>query len=284
MEHGQNLLFFQILYQSRSLLQIFRLNVKHMSIMCALFRDIGKIYLFLLFQLFQFPIILVPGIQPGFVDFIRMLKLRPQISCVQLAWQIGRTRFHPCVLINLAPEKLTAVCPLFPDDLRQLVIFLSPDEQGSALAHTVVFCLMEAVASKISDTPQHSSLICGHNSLGGVLDNFQMILPGNLADLIHLTAHARIMNRDDRLCLFCNGILYQIFINVHRIRADIDKHRFCPAQYKSIRRGHKRIRRHDHLVSRLYPRQNGRHLRSMSAGSRQKRFLHTRFLFNPLAA
>ena len=159
---------------------------------------------------------------------------------------------HPGILVNLSPVIFTAVCSLFPDNLRFLHVLLVPDQQCAALSHTVIFRLMKAETAEISDGAQGSALVGGHNPLCCILYHCQMILFRNGHDCVHLTGHAGIMNRRNCPCALCHCIFYQFFINVHSIRPDIHEHRHGSSEHESIGSRHESIRRHNHLVSRFY--------------------------------
>ena len=63
-----------------------------------------------------------------------------------------------------------------------------------------------------------------------------------------------------------DGRFYQRLVNILRIRPDIHKYRLRSPQHKSVRRGHERIGRHDHLISRLNITKESRHLQCMCIG------------------
>ncbi|MNE87398.1 hypothetical protein D3C80_1845970 [compost metagenome] len=77
---------------------------------------------------------------------------------------------------------------------------------------------------------------------------------------VHLTRYTRVMNRNNRPRFVSYGRFNQGFVDVHRIRADINKHDFRPTQYKRIRGGNKGVARHDDFITRLDVQQQRGHL------------------------
>ena len=140
---------------------------------------------------------------------------------------------------------------------------------------------MEAVASEIPDGSQRFSVIIGFHSLRRVFHHFQIVLPGNLHDRIHLAGHAGVVYRNDRLCFFCDRLFDQLLVYIHGIRPDIHKHDLRPSENKGVGRGNKGIRRHDHLVSRMDIAEISRHFQCMGTGSRQKYLIHMETFFHP---
>ena len=118
---------------------------------------------------------------------------------------------------------------------------------------------MEAEAAKIPDRSQRFSLIRGHHSLRSIFHHKKSVFFGNLHDLIHLAAHAGIMNHRNRFRPLRNRCFNLIFIDIHRIRANIHKHSLRSPEYKSICRGNKSVRRHNYLIPRFDIRQQSGH-------------------------
>ena len=89
------------------------------------------------------------------------------------------------------------------------------------------------------------------------------------------------MYRYDGSGLLGDRILDQCLINVHGIRTDIHKYRDRAAEHERIRSGHKRIRRHDHLISGSDITQKRCQLRRMRTGSGQQTFAGSCSLLDP---
>ena len=219
-----------------------------MRIMRAMLRNIRQFNLpFFRKRCKQF-IVLIPSVHSRLRDLFCKLKLRIQICRIHIARQIRRTVILPAVLIDLPPMILAPVRSLFTDDLRILNILFIPDQERAALSHAEVLRLVKAETAKFPKSTERFSLIRCHDSLRRIFHDRQMMLLRNLHDRIHLTAHARIVNRRDRPGLLCDRIFDQRFIDIHRIRPDIHKDRSGPAQHKSIRRRNKGIGGQDHLI------------------------------------
>ena len=225
MECCSNLIFFQISDQFLAFFQIFCFNIKHMSIMHTIFRNNRKFDLSGILEFFQCFIISVPCVHTVVIDLLRFLKLRPKISCIQLTWKIRRTCIHPCIFINLATEEFTSVCTFFSDNLSSLNVLRVTDQKCSTFSHTVILCLMETETSVITDGSKCFSFVGSHHSLSCVFDYFQIIFLCNRTDLIHVTGHAGIVNRNDCFCLLCDCILNQSLVDIHCLRTDIYKYR-----------------------------------------------------------
>ena len=95
---------------------------------------------------------------------------------------------------------------------------------------------MEGKAAYISYSPQRLAFIRRHHALSGVLDYVQAAAPCDIHYGIHLAGHAGVMDRYYCFGLFGNGSFYQLLIDVHCIGPDVHEYRFCPAEYKCIRR------------------------------------------------
>ena len=143
---------------------------------------------------------------------------------------------------------------------------------------------MKAEAAEIADGSQRPALIFRQDPLGRVLHHEQAVPFRDIHDLVHLTAHAGIMNRNDPLRFLRNGVLDQLLIDVHGVRTDVHKYGRRPPQHESVRGGHKIEGGHDHLVPRSYAREQRRQLRGVGAGGGEQTFLRPRARLDPLAA
>ena len=94
----------------------------------------------------------------------------------------------------------------------------------SALAHGVVFGLVEGVASEIADGAQRPALVGAHHALGRILHHHQAVPAGKVHDGVHLAGHTRIVHHHDHLGALGDGRLDLGLINVHGVRAHIHKH------------------------------------------------------------
>ena len=191
------------------------------------------------------------AVQSGLIDGFCHLKLGIKISRIDIAWKIGGTKILPSVLVHLPSVIFAPVRTLFPQDLCLFYIFRIPDQNSAPFSHAEVFRFMKAEASKISYGSQGFPLVGTHDSLCRILYHLQMMPPCNIHDHIHLTGNSRIMNHCYGLCFLRNGRLDQRLVNIHGIRPDIYKHRRGPPQYKSVCRGNKGIRGHDHFIALL---------------------------------
>ena len=197
--------------------------------------------------------VLIPDGKSCRRDLIRQLQLGVEIGRVQFAGQVAGSVVLPAVFVHLAAEILAPVRPLFPEDLRVLDVLFMGDEERAALSAAYVLGLMEAEAAEIPEGSQRPPLIFRQNALRRILHHEQVMPFCNIHDLVHLAAHPGVMNRNDSPGLLRDGVLDQLFIQVHGIRTDIHEHRSRPAQHKGVRRRYERIGRHDHLIPRPHP-------------------------------
>ena len=113
MENTQDTKLIQISQKLCTHAQIFNYDVLHVGIVCGLLRNIRAFQHPFVFQFFQFFVIVVSDGNVLIIDLGCLFQLRPQISGIHIAWQIGRSTAHPGILINLSTEILAAVCSLF---------------------------------------------------------------------------------------------------------------------------------------------------------------------------
>ena len=100
--------------------------------------------------------------------------------------------------------------------------------------------------------------------------------------LVHFAGDSCIVDRHNHLCLFGNRIFDKLFVQVHRIGANVNKNAFCPLRYKRIRSAHERERRHNHLVAGSDIAETGGHFESVGTTSGQKRLRGPRMFLKPL--
>ena len=227
MKYTANSLFPEIAQQSGPHLNIAHLNIIHMCIMAAFFRYIRLFYLALCCKMCKVLMIIIINFHSFIKNFITLFQLCIQICCTQLTWKIRGTIVHPAVLVNLSAEELASVCTFFSENFRFLLIIIIIKENCSALTHSIILGLMEAVTSKISDSSKSFTFVIGIHSLSRVFNNFQIIFLRDCHNRIHLAGNSCIMDRYDSLCLLCNCRLDQFFIYIHCIRSDINKYDFC---------------------------------------------------------
>ena len=142
---------------------------------------------------------------------------------------------------------------------------------------------MEAEAAEISDGSKRPPFIFRQNALRRILHHEQVMPSCNIHDLVHLTAHSGVMNRNDPTGFLRDGVLDQLFIHVHGIRTDIHEHGHGPAQHEGVRSGYEGEGGHNHFVPRPDAAQKRGQLRSMGAGSGHQAFRRSGALLEPPA-
>src|SRR5574344_637640 len=100
-------------------------------------------------------------------------------------------------------------------------------------------------------------------------------------DRVHFTAHARVMHGDDGLCPRRDGFLDPVFIEVHRVRADVREYDLRAAHGERVRRGNERERGHDDFVAGPDVREVRRHFERVRAAGGEERLCRARVLFEP---
>ena len=93
---------------------------------------------------------------------------------------------------------------------------------------------METVAAKITDRSKSFAVVICLHALRSILHDFEVVFLRKPHDLVHLTAHTCIVNRNDRPGLVCDRLLDQVLIDIHGIRTDIYKNDLCSAEHKCI--------------------------------------------------
>ena len=136
----------------------------------------------------------------------------------------------------------------------------------------------------MSDGPQVAAFVSRQQRLCGVFEHEQVMALRDGHDGVHLAGKARVMHHGNGPGTWRDRRLDQAFVEVDRIAAHIDEHRYRAAQDKSVRSGHKGVRRHDHFVAGREVAQDGRHLERPGARVREQRALAAQPLFEPLVA
>ena len=93
---------------------------------------------------------------------------------------------------------------------------------------------MERVASEIAVLAEKSSLISGAEALCRIFDDFQTVLFCDGEDRVDLAGHTGVIHRYNDAGLVRNGIFDLLFIDVHRIGANVDKYECCASLYKCV--------------------------------------------------
>ena len=181
-------------------------------------------------------VIQVPGVQTILCNLLRLLKLAPEVSCIQIAWQVRGAGIHPTIFIYLAAEKFAAVGSLFPDNFRSFDIFSLSYQKSSSFSHGEILSLMEAVAAVIAKRPKYPPLIGAHNPLGSILYHIKPVFLSDRQNFIHFAGNTRVMHGYDGFGFIRNCFFYFVFIQVHGIRTDIDKNNLSAPENKSVGR------------------------------------------------
>ena len=198
------------------------------------FRHKRTLDLALVLKILKICMIIIIDLMAFVIDLFTFLKLCIKICRIHLTRKIGRSIIDPAVFVYLSTEKFASVSSLLTKDLCFFLVFVFLENERAALSHRIVLCLMETVAAKIADRSKSLAVaICLH-ALCGILNNFEVVFLRKFHDLVHLTAHTCIVDRNNRPGLVCDRLLDQVLIDIHGIRTDIYKNDLCSAKHECI--------------------------------------------------
>ncbi len=131
---------------------------------------------------------------------------------------------------------------------------------------------------------QRAALVARHDALRRILDDPQIVPPGDRNDGIHLAGHAGIVHRHDRPRARRDRGLDQPFVQIERVFADIDKDRNRAAQHEGVCRRHECVGRQNDFVAAFDVQQQRGQIQRGGAGVRQQRLGAAGLLLDPLMA
>ena len=143
---------------------------------------------------------------------------------------------------------------------------------------------MKAETADVANGTQRAAFVAGHDSLCGVLDNPEIVAPGDRNNRVHLTRHACIMHGNNSPGARRDRGLDQPFIQIERVLPDIDEHRNRAAQHESVCGRHKGVGRQDDFVAAFDVQQQRCQIQRRRAGVSQQCLGATSLRFDPLMA
>ena len=167
-EYGEDPVLDEMRNECCSCFEIGDLQVEHVSVVATFCRNVRQLQIACVFERLQTFSIGVPACHAIVEYLLSVFEFCVEVGCVELARQVARAEFNPCVLIDFTAVELHAVCAFFADDFGVIGILLVGDENGSAFTHTVVLCLVETVATKIAECAERTSFVGGHHTLRGI--------------------------------------------------------------------------------------------------------------------
>ncbi|MNI32681.1 hypothetical protein D3C73_866020 [compost metagenome] len=136
----------------------------------------------------------------------------------------------------------------------------------------------------MTNCSQRAAFVGRHHALSGIFHHEQVVLSRQCHNGVHFAGNARVMHRYDSAGFVGDRRFNQRFVNVHGIRADIDKDDFGPTQHEGVGGGDKGVARHDHFITSLDIQQQCRHLKRGGTGGCQQHFRAAKMLLHPLLA
>jgi len=200
-------------------------DIKHMRVMNTLLRNFRQFDQSRRLQRGEQLAVAVPYREAMIGDGLGFFELRPKKGRDQFTWKKRRTNVLPAIFINFSPKVATTVRAFFPDDFRTKSIFFGIDKNRATLAADNVFRFVEAERAEIPNRAERFPLVCGHDALRRVLNHGQTMPVRDLQNGIHFATHPGVVNRYDRAGSRRYRGFDQAFVDVQRIRADIDEDR-----------------------------------------------------------
>ena len=118
---------------------------------------------------------------------------------------------------------------------------------------------MEGQCAELPDGAEWAATIACHDCLGCILDDQQTMLFCDCHNGVHFAPDARVVHRHNCPGSRCNGGLNQGLVDIERIGANIDKHRYRTAQHKRVGCRNEGVGRHDDFVTRTDIGEDRRH-------------------------
>ena len=280
-EHRHHAVVLEVLDQGRTLSQVRHLKVEHVGVVLASLGDGRELDLAGVRKRLQLLIVEVPRGQAVVVDLVRALELRPKICRVEVALQVGAAGIDPGVLVHLPAEEALAVRALLADNLGALDVFRLVNDDGAALPHRVVLGLVEAVAPEVSDGSEGTALVRAHDALCGILDHDEVVTACDVDDGVHLAGHAGVVHRNNHAGAVGDGRLNLRLVDIHRVRADVDKDELSADRHESRRSAREGEAGKDHLVAGLKAAEVRCHLERIGSGGCEQDLLGVEALLHP---
>ena len=199
-------------------------------------------------------------------DRISPLKLSEQKSRCEFTWQIGGADIHPSILVHITTKEAFAIGSLFPDDFSPVYPLWVVHQQGSPLAADDVLGFMETDTPEMANRSQGLPAIRRKQRLRCIFYDPRVMTLRQIQDGIHFAGNSCVVHGNDCPGFRGDRSLDPHFIQIQRVRSNVDKYRNPAAQHKSVRGRHEGERGHDNLIARLDVGQNGGHFQCRRSG------------------
>ena len=123
------------------------------------------------------------------------------------------------------------------------------DDERASLAAREVFGFMKAVTAQMADRAEPTFLVFGEYSLRRILDDQQIMPPGDRHDLVHFASDAGVMDGKNSSGAGSDRRFDEALVDVERIRPDVDKDGRCAPEHDGVGGGDEGVGRKDHLVA-----------------------------------
>jgi len=140
-----------------------------------------------------------------------------------------------------------AVVAVDPDFLCEIIV-VGHDGPGLPVGPQVL-ARVEAEAARDAHGACLPPLVEGPVGLAGILDDAQVVLPGDLQDGVHVGGLPEEVHGDDGLRPGRDGALELSGVHVAGVGLDVHENRLGPGKADGLGRGHERAGRGDHLVA-----------------------------------
>ena len=180
-----------------------------------------------------------------------MLQLRPKISRIHVRRQVARPTINPSVLVYLTPKKALTISPFFANNFSTIAVTRVVNRKRATFAHRIVLSFMKAIATKMTNSAESLTLIRTQNTLCRIFNDQQVVACSDVHDSIHITCNASIMHRNDNLGFISYRPLNGIGINIHCVRAHVNKHQSGADHLKCRSSRRESEARQNHLITRM---------------------------------
>src|SRR5690606_16924227 len=229
--------------QGLTRLVIGREDVEHVTVVVTLGRSYEQAEMPGAFEVQKAGAIAIADVASSLCDELQVLELGQQERTHELGRHVRRTKPYPSILGDLTAAKRGAVRALVADDLglgnQRWVV----DAKRTALTADVVLRFVKRVTAELADGTQRSPFVSSVNALGSIFDGEQVVRASDLHNRVHLARYSGVVDGKDGFGARGDGLFDLAFVDVERVFADVDEHRFGAGARDGVGRRHEGKRR-----------------------------------------